>query len=249
MNSDIKKLIIKFEKIKNLGWIKSINNNNSGVGRTLENLLNIPENNLEIPDFKGIEIKSHRINSDSYISLFCAVPDGPHYHEIENIKDKYGYPDKQLKQYKVLNVTVNAKTLEWFGANYKAILKIDYELKKIYLCIIDICGNVIEKNTYWDFKTIKEKLYRKMKYLAYFPAITKKTKNEEYFKYTSITIFKIISFERFIELIENGTIIIAFKIGVFKSGRRKGQIKDHGTTFKIKSNKLNYLYKIIYSNI
>jgi len=249
MDNNIKYLINQFEMIKNLGWIKNINNGNSGVGRTLEKLLNIPENNLEIPDFKGIEIKTHRINSNSYISLFSAVPDGPHYHEIEIIKNKYGYPDKELKQYKVLNVTVNAKWLEWFGANYKAILKINNQLKRIYLCIIDVYGNIIEKGTYWDFDTIKNKLYRKMKYLAYFPVTTKRIKNNEYFKYNFITIYKIINFNKFIELIENGTIIVAFKIGVFKSGKRKGQIKDHGTTFKIKSNNLHYLYETIYSNI
>lgn len=249
MDNNIKYLISRFEKIKKLGWVKSINNSNSGVGRTLENLLNIPENNLEIPDFKGIEIKTHRTNSNSYISLFSSVPDGPHYHEIEIIKNKYGYPDKKLKQYKVLNVTVNAKCLEWFGANYKAILKINYQLKRISLYIVDICGNIVEKSTYWDFTTIKSKLYRKMQYLAYFPTNAKIMNKNEYFNYSSIIIYKIISFNKFIELIENGTIIITFKIGVFKSGRRKGQINDHGTTFKIKGDKLNELYEIIYSNI
>ena len=120
MENNINFLIRKFEEIKQKGWIESINNSSSGVGRTLENILNIPENSLEIPDFNGIEIKTHRINSESYISLFCATPDGPHYHEIEVIKDNYGYPDKDLKQYKVLNVSVNAKVLNWFGAKYKS---------------------------------------------------------------------------------------------------------------------------------
>lgn len=249
MENNIKHLITKFNEIKKIGWIKSINTNSSGVGRTLENLLNISENNRSIPDFKGIEIKTHRNTSNSYISLFCSTPDGPHHHEIEIIKNKYGYPDKELKQYKVLNVNVNAKSLDWFGAKYKSILKVDYFSKKIYLCIVDLVGNIIEKSTYWNFETIKKTLYRKMKYLAYFPAKTKMVNQNEYFKYSDILIYKIISFDKFIELIENGTIVITFKIGVFKSGRRKGQIKDRGTTFKIKSNKLNLLYKIIYRNI
>jgi len=42
MDNNIKYLINQFEMIKNLGWIKNINNGNSGVGRTLEKLLNIP---------------------------------------------------------------------------------------------------------------------------------------------------------------------------------------------------------------
>lgn len=249
MENNIKILIKNFERIKNMNWIESINNNSSGVGRTLENILNIPENSLEIPDFNGIEIKAHRINNDSYISLFCATPDGPHYHEIEFIKDNYGYPDNDLRQYKVLNVSVNAKSLNWFGAKYKSILKINYVEERIYLHIIDLFGNPVYKNTYWDFSTIKEKLYRKMQYLAYFPAISKKIGNKEYFKYNYISIYKIINFEKFIELIQNGIIILVFKASIFKKGKRKGQIKDHGTTFKINCNNINKLFTKIYSNI
>ena len=43
--------IREFEKVKALGWIKTHRSGPTGVGKTLEDLLGIPENNLDQPDF------------------------------------------------------------------------------------------------------------------------------------------------------------------------------------------------------
>ena len=93
MNEEIKQLSIKFNKIKKMGWIKTIRNGNCGVGATLEKLLCIEENSLEIPDFDGIEIKARRMYSKSYITMFSSTPTGPYYHEIARIKELYGLSD------------------------------------------------------------------------------------------------------------------------------------------------------------
>ena len=54
--------------------------------------------------------------------------------------------------------------------------------------------------------------------------------------------YEIKSFNKFIECIDKGYIIITFKIGYFKSGKRKGQIHDHGTGFSINYNDIGKLY-------
>ena len=70
MEKQIKKLNEEFIKIKKMGWIKSVNCGSNGIGFTFESLLGISKNELEIPDYNGIELKTRRYSSTSYIILF-----------------------------------------------------------------------------------------------------------------------------------------------------------------------------------
>lgn len=143
MNKEIDDLIIKFIKIKNQGWIKSIRKGNTGIGMTFEYLLETPQNNFEIPDYNGIEIKTKRSYSESYTILFNCTPEGPHYKEVERLKNKYGYPDHVLKNCKVVNNSIFANKLTSVGTHYYFKLIINREKEKIFLHIIDINGNLI----------------------------------------------------------------------------------------------------------
>ena len=105
----ITELSNKFYKIKNSGWIKSFRNDSGAIGHTFEKLIGINCNELEIPNFNQIEIKTKTKYSDSYTTLFCCTPTGPHYHEVERLKNKYGYPDSKLKNYNVLNTSICSK--------------------------------------------------------------------------------------------------------------------------------------------
>lgn len=124
------------------------------------------------------------------------------------------------------------------------MIKIDKSQEKIFLLIFDVHGNLIEKNVYWDFSTIKEKLYRKVKIIAYITASRKFINGTEYFKYNTITVYKLKDFESFINAIKNRKIKITFKIGIFKSGIRKGETHDHGTGFDIKKEELLEVYDV-----
>lgn len=126
MKTEIKTLQQQFLKIKEHGWIKSVRNGSTGIGMTLEHLLCLEENGLEIPDYGVFEIKTKR----NYTTLFNCTPEGPHYREIERLKDKYVYPDNDMKQYKVLNVSVFAEDKVKVGTNYYFKLNIDREKKK-----------------------------------------------------------------------------------------------------------------------
>lgn len=53
----------------------------NSIGVTFEQLLGIEQNELEIADYEGIEIKTKRYNSKSYITLFSYAPEGNCYHE------------------------------------------------------------------------------------------------------------------------------------------------------------------------
>lgn len=246
MENVIDDLISKFEFIKSLGWVKSKRQGNDAVGRTFESLLGCDDNELEIPDFNEIEIKTKRNNSLSYVSLFNMTPSGKYYHEIERLRETFGYDDPKTKQFKVLNNSVYCSKRTFIGVYYQFMLKVDRKERKIYLCIFDISGSLIEKDIYWDFDIIEEKLYRKLKYLAFIKADCKFKNNIEHFYYRDINLFVLKDFDTFICLIEKGIIRITFKIGVFKSGRRIGQTHDHGTSFNIRECDLLKLYNKYY---
>lgn len=244
MLENIKDLQHKFEIIKGLEWVKSIKNGDAGIGVTFENLLGIPNNDFEIPDYNGIEIKTKRSTSKSYITLFSATPDGPHFHEVERLKNKYGYPHSKQKEYKVLNNSVFANIKNKIGINYYFQLKVDRNKQKLFLVIFNKDKQVIEENVFWYFETLREKIYRKLKTTAFINADAKKSKGIEYFKYTEMSIYSLKDFDTFISLLEQGVIRLTFKINVFLSGPKKGKIHDHGTSFEIQEHDLLKLYNI-----
>lgn len=239
-----KELTEKFLQIKKMGLIKSVSKGTAGVGNTFENLIGVPNNDFEIPDYNGIEIKTKKRISKSYITLFSATPDGPHFHEVERLKNEYGYPHYKAKEYKVLNNSVYANIKNKIGINYYFQLKIDREQYKLFLVIFDRKKNLVENEVFWYFDTLKEKICRKLKVMACIKADSKKIDNVEYFKYYEMTIYLLKDFSTFISLLEQGIIRVSFKINVILSGPKKGKIYDHGTSFEIQEHDLIKLYDI-----
>ena len=179
MNIQTEEIKNKFYKIKNMGWVKSNTNNYGAIGNTFERLIGIPANELEIPDFHQIEIKTKTKHSNSYTCLFNCTPTGPHYHEVERLKEKYGYPDSKLKEYNVLNTSICSNQKNKVGLNFFFKLEVDRIKKKLYLLIYNKQENLIENIVYWDFDVLEEKLYRKLKYLAYVKALKKKIEKKK----------------------------------------------------------------------
>lgn len=242
MEENIEQLKNEFKRIQKLGWVKSVRKGWTGVGATFESLLGKEEENFEMPDYNGIEIKTKRRYSESFTCLFNATPDGEDLFEIKRLRDTYGYLDSKHRKYKVINNEVYANARNWIGYQYQFMLKIDYNLERIYLCIFDRNGDLVEKRIYWSFKMLEEKLYRKMQVLAFVKANTKHINDVEYFKYNEIKFYTLKSFDEFLRLIKYGVIRVKFKIGVFYSGKRCGEIHDHGTGFEIEEKNLLRLY-------
>src|SRR3989338_9775490 len=68
-------LIEKLQAIKNKGWMKTQRPGNDGaVGNTLEDLLEIKENNLPIPNAAEWELKTQRAATSSLTTLFHIEP-------------------------------------------------------------------------------------------------------------------------------------------------------------------------------
>ncbi len=246
MRQDLQLIKNKFESIKELGWVESKRKGNTGIGYTLEKLFELHENNFEIPDFVTFELKAHRTYSKSYITLFNATPDGDYLFEIDHLKQNYGYPDKVLKQYKILNCDMFSNKINDMGSVCKQTIKVDYKERKVRLYIMDNSLKLIDKEVSWSFEMLKEKFERKLKYIVLISADKKRLNNTDYFKYNNLIFYKSLSFDRFIKLIDKGIIRISFKIGIFRSGKRLGQTHDHGTGFSISEKNIPLLFETLF---
>ena len=242
MDEKFKILKKEFERIKNMGYVKSSRKGSTGIGKTFEDLLGKEEDSLDMPDYLGIEIKTRRSYSRSYITLFSCAPKGQTNYEIKRLKDTYGYPDKVLKQFKVLSAIAYANHSEMVANRYLFKLKVDHIENKVYLIITDKFFNDFEKITYWSFELLKEKVERKLQNLAVIKAWPNKKDGIDYYKYYAIDFYKLKNFEKFIELIEKGVIRVCFKIGIYRDKEHLGEIQDRGTGFQIQESDLNKLY-------
>ena len=232
----------RFNFIRSKGWIRSLRKGPTGIGYTFESLIGKMEDADSLPDFNGIEIKTHRKFSKSYIGLFNYNPIGESSYELMRIYDNYGYRSIKNRNIKVLNTSVYCDCVCDVGINYKFSLSIDYEQEKVFLVVFDRIGNFIEKKSFWSFSVLRDKLYNKMHYLAYIEASSNFVDSIEYFKYDSIRFYSLKGFDEFIDLLSRGKIRVTFKVGVYSSGDRCGEIYSHGTSFGIKSCDLPLLY-------
>jgi hypothetical protein len=68
-------LIDKLKGIAAQGWIPNARRgNHGGIGNTLEDLLEVKENNLPIPNASEWELKTQRLNTTSLTSLLHSEP-------------------------------------------------------------------------------------------------------------------------------------------------------------------------------
>lgn len=245
MIKELKNLQKEFERISKKGYIKGIYNSLSSIGRTFEQELNLPLNKEPIPDYHGIELKTRRTYSKSPITLFSAVPDGELPQEVERIKNTYGYPYKKDKKYKILYFEAYGNKLNFGGIKYQYKLDIDKTNEKVFLCIFDRKGKILERKVYWSFKYLEYKLITKLKYLAIINAWTNETNGWNYFKYYKIEYYKLTSFDKFLELIENGIIKLNFKVDIYRDELNYGKSYDHGCSFRIQEKNITKLFNKI----
>lgn len=242
MDEQMLSLKKEFERIRKKGYIKGIYNNLSAIGRTFENELNLPENEFGVPDYYGIEIKTRRAYSKSAITLFNAVPDGEDLFEVERLKNIYGYPSRNDRKYKVLYIEAYGNKLNYAGVKFQYKLNVDRKERKVYLCVYNRYDELIERKVYWSFDYLEERLMVKLKKLAIVNTWTNTIDNWNYFKYYKIAFFKLKSFDNFLNLLEDGTIKLVFKVGIYFDEKRYGKTYDHGCGFAIKDEDICKLY-------
>ena len=253
-------LIEKFKEIYVKGWIKNYRGNNDGaVGNILEDLLEIPENNLPIPNAAEWELKAQRATTSSLLTMFHTEPSPTAMSVVPNILlPQYGWPHteaglKYPEDEKSFRATLNASSFTDRGLK----VNVNDEERKVEIIFdnqytderhADWAKSVKERAghlnnfdiiPYWGFDDLFHKAGTKLKNCFYVRADVRregKGKNrKEYFLYNYVLKLSTFDQDKFIQAIRDGKIYIDFDA-------RTGH--NHGTKFRIRYNDIPSLYKI-----
>lgn len=236
-------LLDRFDKIKEMGWIKGTGKGTGNIGETFEQLIGKEKENFPIADFLGIELKC-KSNSckTEHIALFSASPYGKDFVETHRLVNEYGTKSTEFPDAKSLTGSVFATFTKYIGKTYRFRLLVHHKERKIKLLVFDENDILIDDYAYWPFEMIEQKLINKLQYVALVKADRYYYGKYDYFKYTDMKIYKLISPGRFIWLIKTGYISIILKIGIFKKGPKTGQIHDRGAVFQIRERDFEKLF-------
>jgi len=221
------KLVKKIKAIKEMGYIKTHREGNSGIGKTLEDLLGITENNIPGPNAAMIELKSARKNVSSMLTLFTKSPLPPVANSL--LLEKFGYEGKHGR--KRLETTVNA--VKYNQLKGKPGFKIDIQKDRV-----NLITTKNEITAYWDKETLKNSFEGKLAKLLYVKAETKDSGSNEEFWFNEAWLLSGFDFDSFVQLLKEGTILVDIRIGQYPDGRTH----DHGTGFRVFPDKLDLCF-------
>lgn len=220
--------IREYSKIVEMGWIKTHRAGPTGIGKTLEDLLGIQENNIDAPDFGEYELKSCRINSNSMLTMFTRSPQPGKANTY--LRLKYGYASGAYdNDEKVLHATLSAE-------RFTTIADTGHKLK--VTCLDN--GIYIESESgleevFWSRDALKKCFEKKYKNkFVYAKAESRGEGANEEFRFLDAYEVSGFDYSSFIRLLETGKIYVDLRIGQYHAGPNAGKTHDHGTGFRIR---------------
>jgi len=221
--SEIKK---KLSAIKKLGYVKNLRKGPTGIGYTLETLLEIKENNISSPDLGEIELKAQRENHTGMTTLFTFNNKAWKMDPLKAIR-KYGSKDKdgRLGMYYTMGMKPNSTGL---------FLTVD----DTSISVRHIDGSMIAT---WQLVEIEKRFEKKVKNVLLVKAKVEERDGVEYFLFDRARLLsggttKLILKNQF----ENGELLVDLRL------HDKGTMaRNHGTGFRVFENNLESLYEKI----
>ncbi|MGB7921791.1 MAG: MvaI/BcnI family restriction endonuclease [Pyrinomonadaceae bacterium] len=215
----------KFTEIKRMGWVASKRRSSTGVGYTLETLLGIEENNIALPDFGTVELKSHRVKSTSMVTLFTFDRKVWRMNPLQAVR-KYGTRDanERLGLYFTMSPTPTSTGL---------FLHIEPET----ISVRHHSGEVVAE---WSLEALARQFMKKMPALVLVSALSEMRGDTEYFNYTSARLLERTSPEILREQILAGNVLVDLRVH-----DRPTSARNRGTGFRARKNSLPLLFSSI----
>lgn len=216
----LEQLVKELVAIREKGYEPTHRLNDTGVGKTLEDLLHLKENNLRLPDWGEIEIKGKRIKSLSMLTLATksTEPSG----STRRLWSEYGYLDST--GFKNLHVTV-------YGSRYN-----NQGFKGTFIEDNLVIENSKHIPAFWPISLIFEDVLvskSETVLLAFARTRGKKNTPSEGFHYVQAFLLSGLRLEKFKTAVENDKLKIDIRVGVYRTGKNKGKYHDHGTGLRI----------------
>jgi hypothetical protein len=253
-------LMDAIREIAEKGWHKSVKDttstrNDGAIGNTLEKLLGIEENNLPIPNASEWELKGQRKHTSSLITFKHTEPSPQAFKFVPKILlPKYGWKHKKAGgKYPNSEMSFRSTT---YGTRYNRRgfrINVNRSDRKIIFVFnpdeADTSKPEIAKwlkqvnqriglgplnpEPYWGFDDLRNIIGQKMKNCFYVVADSKIENNHEYFKYIELYMLSDFSFDRFLNAIEGGFVLVDFDAS---TGH------NHGTKFRLKQDCFSKVY-------
>jgi hypothetical protein len=214
----------KFRQLKAKGWIQSERRGPTGIGQTLEKQIGLPENNIASPDLGEIELKAHRVNSSSLITLFTFNRKVWKTKPLEAIRN-YGTPDEtgRLGLYFTMSRTPNSTGL---------FLHIEDEA----ISVRHISGQIIAE---WQLQVLAERFIQKIPALILVTAFSEMRGEIEWFSFDRAQLLTGTSED----IIQSQILILAGNILVeLRLHDKITSARNHGTGFRAREDKLPLLF-------
>ena len=222
--------LVGFDRISAQGWVPTLRAGSTGVGYTLETMLDIEENNSPGGDFMGMELKAYRdddlqMGDAEKMNLFLKEPkwtDGlTHAKRVQ----RYGYVDDNGRQ--AMYSTVQTKpNSHGFG------FRVDRTAERVFMQFEE------QDVAFWTFAVLAKRLNEKHSEAVFVASHARGTGKREEFYYYGVTWCCDPSVTDFIQLIETGDVMLELRMHV----KPEGSVRNHGSAFRIKQNRIPDLY-------
>ncbi len=223
-----------------MGWVQSRRSkkNVGAVGNTLEDLLCIKENNLPIANAGAWEVKAQRRETESLTTLFHFEP-LPREEIVERtLLPKYGWPHASKQNQNSFRQTISAVSATDRGFKVivdrnRKVVVIDFDATKVDHRHAEWLNSVkrrvglgrLNPEPHWPFNILQGITDKKLPNSFYVEADSREADGQKEFRYGSCTMLEHFDFNRFIQAIEKGAVLVDFDAS---------SSHNHGTKFRMK---------------
>jgi hypothetical protein len=218
----------KFDEVQAMGFVPSYRGGDTGVGYTLEKLIGVEENNLTTPDLGKIELKGHRTNSNSMITLFTSDR-GAWKIKPKAAINKYGTFDD-----------INQRMGLYFTMGFKPtrtglILRVN----DTAISVLHESGEIIGD---WVFEILAKRFAEKFgERWILVSAESKFVDNKEYFKYKAARVLGGAKPEMLAKYFADGDMQLDLRLHL----KPTGSVRNHGTGIRMRESKLPNVFDSI----
>ena len=215
--------------IRDEGFVRTRRKGPTGVGFTLESLLELSENNLPIPDIGGrVEVKATRSNTNNLITLFT-FNRSVWAHRQKDIVSRWGsYDTKRERQ--SLYTTVSAQESNSQG------LQLSVSNDATSLSLNHVPSNSLLAT--WDMFHIVGKFVSKFSRMLFVHAESRRVDGVEEFHYNRAELLSEPSSLTFRDGFTTGIVTIDVRMHL----KPNGQVRNHGTGFRVHEHNLPDLF-------
>jgi hypothetical protein len=207
----------RLREIKRQGYVETHRAGNTGIGKTLEDLLGIEENNVPGPDAVGVELKSTRRSSNNLTTLFTKEPPRDERRLWnQDLVRELGYVDDKDRQALKVTIEPDSPNNQGFFLDYdESSVSVSHEG-------YGVCAT-------YPLGFLRETFEGKLPELVMVFANVKKVDGREYFWYNEAYHLEGFDGDRFLELMRDGVITLDIRMHIKESGN----IRNRGTAWRI----------------